>query len=150
MKERPRLTGIINQVTILFLISILAVGLFTYYTQNLIADSTVRKHTENLAEEVAAEVKKAVEEYPAHLWLLNYWYEHWDQMDVEYDVEFQTGTLTEKKVSAAGIAMLRSDVKICLNGRNRGTLRRKPEAICRNHLFLVDYPHKSDQKNTQS
>lgn len=97
MKERPRLTGIINQVTILFLISILAVGLFTYYTQNLIADSTVRKHTENLAEEVAAEVKKAVEEYPAHLWLLNYWYEHWDQMDVEYDVEFQTGTLTEKK-----------------------------------------------------
>ena len=82
---------------ILFLISILAIGLLTYYSQSLVADSNVKKLTEKLAEEVAEEVRDSVMEYPAYSWLLNYWYENWDQMDIEYDVEFQEGTLTEKK-----------------------------------------------------
>ena len=82
---------------ILFLISILAIGVLTYYSQSLVADSNVKKLTEKLAEEVAEEVRDSVLEYPAYLWLLNYWYENWDQMDIEYDVEFQEGTLTEKK-----------------------------------------------------
>ena len=97
MREKPRLTGIIYQVMILFLISILAIGLLTYYSQSLVADSNVKKLTEKLAEEVAEEVRDSVMEYPAYSWLLNYWYENWDQMDIEYDVEFQEGTLTEKK-----------------------------------------------------
>ena len=97
MREKPRLTGIIYQVMILFLISILAIGLLTYYSQSLVADSNVKKLTEKLAEEVAEEVRDSVMEYPAYSWLLNYWNENWDQMDIEYDVEFQEGTLTEKK-----------------------------------------------------
>ena len=97
MGERSRFTGIIYQVTILFLISILAIGLFTYYSQSLLADSNVKRRTEKLAEEVAEEVRASVLEYPAYSWLLNYWYEHWDQMDIEYDVEFQKGTRTEEK-----------------------------------------------------
>ena len=64
MREKPRLTGIIYQVMILFLISILAIGLLTYYSQSLVADSNVKKLTEKLAEEVAEEVKNALEIFP--------------------------------------------------------------------------------------
>ena len=69
MREKPRLTGIIYQVMILFLISILAIGLLTYYSQSLVADSNVKKLTEKLAEEVAEEVRDSVMEYPAYSWL---------------------------------------------------------------------------------
>ena len=89
--------GILTQVAILFAISILASGIFTYYTQHMVSVTNVKKQTEMTAEEVAAEVKKCVEEYPAHEWLLRYWYEHSEELDIEYDVEYQTGTRTEEK-----------------------------------------------------
>ena len=89
--------GILTQVAILFVISILASGIFTYYTQHMVSVTNVKKQTEMTAEEVAAEVKKCVEEYPAHEWLLRYWYEHSEELDIEYDAEYQTGTRTEEK-----------------------------------------------------
>lgn len=89
--------GILTQVAILFAISILASGIFTYYTQHMVSVTNVKKQTEMTAEEVAAEVKKCVEEYPAHEWLLRYWYEHSEELDIEYDAEYQTGTRTEEK-----------------------------------------------------
>ncbi len=39
----------------------------------------------------------AVREYPAWRWLLQYWYENSGTMDIEYDAEFQNGTVTEEK-----------------------------------------------------
>ena len=48
--------GILTQVAILFVISILASGIFTYYTQHMVSVTNVKKQTEMTAEEVAAEV----------------------------------------------------------------------------------------------
>ncbi len=98
MRRIKRRTGIIPQVTKFFAISILAIGLFTFFTQQMIAETKVKKQTERLAAEVAGEVSASVKEYPAYEWLLRYWYEHSDDLDIEYDVNFRKGTLTEKKV----------------------------------------------------
>lgn len=97
MKEKTGLNSIIAQVAILFMIGTFVIGLFTHYTQHMIVDINVKKHTEDVAKQVAREVKEAIREYSTYKWLLNYWYEHWDELDIEYDADFQKGTLTEDK-----------------------------------------------------
>ena len=39
----------------------------------------------------------SIKEYPAWQWLLKYWYEHADELEPEYDVDYGSGTLTEEK-----------------------------------------------------
>ena len=97
MINKKKKVGIIIQVAILFAISILASGLFTFYTQLVISDSFVKRRTESLADRVADEVNFAVMEIPAHDWLLNYWYEHFDELEIEYDTDYEQSTLTREK-----------------------------------------------------
>ena len=89
--------GIILQVAILFALAIVASGIITFVTQHLRANQSVKQQAENHSAEIANEVSLAVREYPGYRWLLRYWLEHWDSMDVEYDVDFSGETETEAK-----------------------------------------------------
>ena len=97
MKKPKKRFRLIPQVVVLFLISILVTGVITYLTQRRLSDDNIVQQTETLAASISAETVSAIEEYPAHEWLLTYWYKHPDELDIEYDAEFWPGTETEKK-----------------------------------------------------
>ena len=96
MKNRKR-DSIIYQVAAMFLIGIIIAGLISYGLQRVASREDVKRETETFASYVADEVKHSILEYPAHEWLIKYWYEHYEEMDIEYDVDYSEGTLTEKK-----------------------------------------------------
>ena len=89
--------SIIVQVLSLFLVGILTTGAITYIAERHLSNDTVMRQTEMRADEIADEVIRAVKEYPAYSWLLRYWYLNSDNLDIEYDVGFQSGTRTEEK-----------------------------------------------------
>lgn len=97
MIMKKQKVGIITQIAILFVISILASGFFTFYTQHVISDAFVKGQTESLADRVVGEVRLSVMEFPAHNWLLKYWHEHYDELEIEYDTDFEESTLTREK-----------------------------------------------------
>ena len=95
MKKEERTKGsIIQQVTAFFLLGVLATGLITFVSQHHISDSFVKSQLEDRASNIAEEVKLAIEEYPAYDWLIRYWYEHADSLDIEYDADFSAETET--------------------------------------------------------
>ena len=97
MQKKHFRIGIIPQIAILFLLGITAIGVITYFSQRELACRNVRKQTLRSAENTAQAVSRSVREYPAHQWLIRYWFEHWDALDIEYDAEFESGTATEEK-----------------------------------------------------
>ena len=97
MIEKKKKTGILIQVAILFVISILASGFLTLYSQHVVSDALVKRQMESLADQVGDETRLAVMEYPAHDWLLRYWYEHYDELEIEYDTDYEhNGAVNEK------------------------------------------------------
>ena len=93
-----RRSGILYQIYVIALIGLTAIGLLTYVSQHEIAKEAVIDQTEKYMDEVTDDTIASIEEYPAYEWLLSYWYENAEDMDVEYDVDFNTGTRTREKV----------------------------------------------------
>jgi len=96
LKRKIR-TSIILEIAILFVIGILTTGIYAYLGQRRVSDKSVHNQIETEATQLANEVKSAVREYPAYKWLMQYWYEHADELDIEYDVGYTSGTRTEEK-----------------------------------------------------
>ena len=96
-KMKSRKNSIIFQVAVLFVIGTLLTSIMTYKAEQRISKGNVRKQTEIHAQEIAEEVRRSIMEYPAHEWLIRYWYEHADEMDIEYDALFGNGITTEEK-----------------------------------------------------
>lgn len=100
MKPLRKKIGIIRQVAILFALGVLVIGFLTAMTQYSLANTGVMSQTESFAAMISEETEKAVREYPAYEWLIRYWHEHPDQMNIEYDAGFYAGTLTKQKCAA--------------------------------------------------
>ncbi len=90
-------SSLLFHVVLLFMFVLILTGVITYVQQHNASDAAVKEQTEAFADKVAGEVILAVKEYPAYEWLLRYWYENADELDIEYDAEFETGTDTERK-----------------------------------------------------
>lgn len=97
MERIRKKTGIIRQVARLFAAGVMLMGLLTYVTQYISADKNVKLQTEDLSSDIADEVSRYVKQYPAYEWLVKYWYENSETMDIEYDADFGEGTQTEQK-----------------------------------------------------
>lgn len=89
---------LLTQVVILFLVGSLITGLITYLSSRDRAQKIVWEQTEERATDTIKEVERYVSDIPTHEWLLKYWMDNWDKLDIEYDVEYSTGTKTEEKV----------------------------------------------------
>ena len=89
--------GIIGQVAIYFIIALFVVGVVIYFIQTLLSNQQVSSQTESYADNLAAEVENAMLEYPAIEWLMDYWYNHSAELDIEYDVDFYEINETAKK-----------------------------------------------------
>ena len=90
--------GIILEVIILFACGTLMIGVFTYFTQQVLTDASVKGQTEKIASNMADETIAAIKEYPSYRWLIRYWRDHAEELDIEYDVDYSAGTETEKKI----------------------------------------------------
>ena len=95
MNQKKR--GLYTQISLLIVIGILTASIVTYLSQYKVSEDAIRLTTENRAKAAALELISAVKEYPAYKWLLTCWYEHADRLDVEYDADFESGTVTEQK-----------------------------------------------------
>ncbi|MBR3358563.1 MAG: PP2C family protein-serine/threonine phosphatase [Solobacterium sp.] len=95
MKKNRR--GIRRQIAILFALGVLVIGIQTFLSQRSLADLNVSRQTVTFAEQVADETTRAVKEYPSYNWLIRYWHNHPNTMDIEYDADYTTGTATLEK-----------------------------------------------------
>lgn len=97
MVRGKRKGSIILQVGLLFAVCVVVTGIVTYITQLTTTTRYVMIQTENRAQRAAAEVISAFEEYPSYRILIDYWYENYEKMDIEYDARFTNSTRTEYK-----------------------------------------------------
>ena len=89
--------GLIAQIYMLVLLALIGVGAITNITQFQIHRETVMAQTGQRAAGASGEVISSLKEYPAYRWLLAYWAEHADSLEIEYDAAFTHGTDTEEK-----------------------------------------------------
>ena len=94
MKKDKRNVSIIVMVAVFFLIGILATGVLTWFTETQLYNESVVRQTERRAAEIAEETRRAVMEYPAYEWLLRYWYNYPDELEIEYDAPYSAETRT--------------------------------------------------------
>ena len=123
MDKRQIKGSILRQVALLFALGVLATGLITYVSQHSVSDAGVKTQTESLASEIADEVEKSVREYPAWEWLIEYWYNHAETLDIEYDADYAAGTETERKCRQLG----EHYPDLVLEYTDAGTLAAMPE-----------------------
>lgn len=97
MTKKKKKRGISTQLIYLVEIGVLVAGVLTYFMQFTVSERRIRTDTGKRAAETALEMISALREYPSYQWLLPYWYEHADQLDVEYDADYGSGTATEEK-----------------------------------------------------
>ncbi len=99
MNNKSSKNSIINLVALLFIVGVVIVGVFSYYSQKADSRREVREQTQTFGASISNEIERAIKEYPAYEWLIKYWYENYENIDIEYDVDYNGGTLTEKKYS---------------------------------------------------
>ena len=96
-RNKNRKFRLIPQVIVLFSIAVIVSGIITFLVLSSISESTIRNQTEARAMEISEEVVAAVREYPASDRLLSYWYTHANDMQIEYDTDYNESTETKEK-----------------------------------------------------
>ncbi|MDO5121224.1 MAG: PP2C family protein-serine/threonine phosphatase [Erysipelotrichaceae bacterium] len=87
------------QIAILFAIGAVMIGvLLSNEVKNVSYDLFMLKQKEN-AESSAEDLAGYLESFPAHDWLIRYWYEHYNELDVEYEESYSADTVTARKYS---------------------------------------------------
>ena len=97
MLDKTKFRSILRQLAMLFLIGLIVIGWITYSSQLFRTETSIKNQQESIASDIAEEVKIAVNEYTASNWLFNFWYEHSDEMLIEYDSANNSGKVTPAK-----------------------------------------------------
>jgi hypothetical protein len=82
MKNKRKIS-IITQISILAIAGLILVGAATFFSQLNVSKKATTDNIKSRAAYIAAETAATVMEYPAHDWLIRYWYEHADELDME-------------------------------------------------------------------
>ena len=96
--KSERKISIITQISILAIAGLILVGIATFISQYDVSRKATTESIKSRAANIAAETAATLMDYPAHDWLIRYWYEHADELDIEYDADYHAGTETEGKV----------------------------------------------------
>ena len=97
MLDKTKFRSILRQLAILFFIGLIVIGWITYSSQLFRTETSIKNQQESIASDIAEEVRIAVNEYTASNWLFNFWYEHSDEMLIEYDSANNSGKVTPAK-----------------------------------------------------
>ena len=82
--------GLLFEVAVFFIIGMTITGHLSYYVFKHIADRSVEVEKEILSEGIAKDVRSSIKHYASYDWTINYWIEHKDTMDIEYDSNLRT------------------------------------------------------------
>ena len=96
-EKKESKTGIILQIYLMVMVGMVVIGIITYFSQSHLAEKSKKNEAARFATEIAGEASLSIKEYPPYSWLLKYWYEHCDDMDIEYDVDFTDSVKTKEK-----------------------------------------------------
>ena len=82
-KDRTKFS-LAGQVMIFSLLATLLTAALSYFALKHIADKNVSEEKKTLAAELTEDMVATIEKYPAYEWLITYWYQNKDTLDVEY------------------------------------------------------------------
>ena len=94
---KKKRVSLLFQTAILFIVGLILVGTLTAVALYRFSTRYVRERLERQGYSTAEDLKGFIYDFPAHDWLLRYWYEHYDELDIEYDAIYTGGTRTEEK-----------------------------------------------------
>lgn len=96
MKKKIRVS-LLFQIAMLFIVGVILIGVISTIALYGFSTRYVMERLETSGGNTAEDLKGFIYDYPAHDWLLRYWYEHAEDMDIEYDAVYNDGTGTEEK-----------------------------------------------------
>ena len=96
MKKKIRVS-LLFQIAMLFIVGVILIGVISTIALYEFSTRYVMERLETSGGNTAEDLKGFIYDYPAHDWLLRYWYEHAEDMDIEYDAVYNDGTGTEEK-----------------------------------------------------
>lgn len=89
--------SLLLQIAILFVIGVILVNILFSVELNHFTSRVVMSNQRARAEAAAKTLDGYFDRYPANNWLLRYWYEHYDELDIEYDAAYSADTETAQK-----------------------------------------------------
>ena len=95
--EKKKKVSLLRQIAILFIVGVLLIGAAAIYSLHTLSMRYVRTQMAKNSESTASDLKDYISQYPAHDWLLSYWYENYAEMDIEYDADYSKDTKTAAK-----------------------------------------------------
>ena len=96
MKQKKKVS-LLFQIAMLFIIGVILIGALSIVALYGFSTKYVMERLETSGNSTAEDLKGFIFDFPAHDWLLRYWYEHYDEMDIDYDAIYTGSTETEKK-----------------------------------------------------
>ena len=85
------------QIAILFVIGVIVFEVLLTSALKAFAFADVMSTHRDRAEAAAEDLEGFLDRFPAHDWLLHYWYEHYDDLEIEYDAPYSADTVTARQ-----------------------------------------------------
>ena len=99
MASRKKRVSIIIQVALVFLVGGLFTAVVSYTLQDNYINGQVREGMVDDARSIAEQVNMILDESMCSDWLIDYWYRHGLEMDIEYESNYSNTTETYKKMT---------------------------------------------------
>lgn len=96
-EKKENRISIIAQISIIFIIGVAIIGLLVSLVLYATATDNINEDLSERAEASAADLEDYINHFPAHEWMLTYWYENYDKLDVEYEDAFLPDSETARK-----------------------------------------------------
>ncbi len=97
-RNKPNyISKLLGQVMILFLTVSLVLAVITMVTIRKTNYMNLKQVMEKTGDDNLRELLLSLREYPAHTWLMTYWYEHAEELDIEYDIPEKVEESSERK-----------------------------------------------------
>ena len=95
--EKKKKVSLLYQVAMLFIIGVILIGALSIVALYRFSTRYVMERLETSGYSIAEDLKGFIFDFPAHEWLMRYWYEHYDEMDIDYDAIYTGSTENEEK-----------------------------------------------------
>lgn len=95
--KKEKKVSLLFQIAMLFIIGVILIGALSIAAVYRFSTRYVMERLETSGNSTAEDLKGFLYDFPSHEWLLRYWYEHGNELDVEYDAVYTDGTKTEEK-----------------------------------------------------
>jgi serine phosphatase RsbU (regulator of sigma subunit) len=97
-EKNPKRTRLIYQIAVLFIVAVILVTSLSAFYFHKAAIEQVYKQFNDRSTCSARDLETYLKQYPAYEWLIQYWYDHYSELDIEYDLDYRQDVTTAEKV----------------------------------------------------